>query len=642
MLVLVGLLLAVATVADVGRQAGINHRLDADLRSWRLYTHHDYKNVGADQELLGVQTKRDVVCGNAEPGPPKARPQICLVMTGPTRGGLRQVAGGWYLPAGTEDDVRARSLRLLRHPHAGPVPRRERMSASGAQIGPAGAPAAPLAAARARTLPAWWPLAALTLAAALIRLTTLGDQSFWFDEAFTPVHVLHRSLIETLHATTKTENSPPLWYILAWADYRVLGNGAWALRLPSALAGIALVPVAWGIGRELAGRVGAIAMAALIAFGPIFVWYSQEARVYGLYVLSAGVLILCFLRLLRLPDRRRAIEFAAAGAFALLTHYFTAFLLAGMAVWLLAAAGPEVRRRSLPALGAIAVVGLALLPLVNAQAGRNTSWIGSWPLAERLEAIPSYFLVGYNGSALGHGIELLVALPLLAAAGLGAWRLLEAPGGSERARGTEPNRRAAALTLWLTACGLLLPLGLALAGKDYLAPRNVLGAMLPAAGLIVVLATWPGNGRLGPALLALGAAGLLAISVDTALSPRLQRADWRGAAPAAPRSAQIAVVTNLVGTAPLEYYVPGLAPLPAHRSVAVRYVVEIGEKPLIPIAGTPPPGFTAAGRWDAHGVVGLRFAAPAPVLLSEEQLRHDTIDAGNSFVLTPGNARAAR
>ncbi|MCW3034480.1 MAG: hypothetical protein QOK19_1580 [Solirubrobacteraceae bacterium] len=106
-LVLVALLLAVATVNDVVRQAGVNHRLVADLRTWRHYTHHNYKNVTTDQLTFGAATKRDVVCGNTVPGPPKQRTQICLAVTGPTRAGLRTVSGGWYLPAGTEYDKRA-------------------------------------------------------------------------------------------------------------------------------------------------------------------------------------------------------------------------------------------------------------------------------------------------------------------------------------------------------------------------------------------------------------------------------------------------------------------------------------------------------------------------------------------------------
>ncbi|MEA2216018.1 MAG: mannosyltransferase, partial [Solirubrobacteraceae bacterium] len=88
--------------------------------------------------------------------------------------------------------------------------------------------AAPRTAAHSRALPEWWPLAALVVLAAALRLSTLGLQSFWFDEAFTPVNVLHPSLFKTLHAITQTENSPPLWYIVEWVDYRILGTGEWA------------------------------------------------------------------------------------------------------------------------------------------------------------------------------------------------------------------------------------------------------------------------------------------------------------------------------------------------------------------------------------------------------------------------------
>ncbi|MEA2209079.1 MAG: hypothetical protein QOF54_1556, partial [Solirubrobacteraceae bacterium] len=56
----------------------------------------------------------------------------------------------------------------------------------------------------ARRLAPWWPLAALTLLAAVLRLATLGEQSFWYDEAFTPVHVLHTGLGATLHAVVHT------------------------------------------------------------------------------------------------------------------------------------------------------------------------------------------------------------------------------------------------------------------------------------------------------------------------------------------------------------------------------------------------------------------------------------------------------
>jgi hypothetical protein len=55
-----------------------------------------------------------------------------------------------------------------------------------------------------RLLASWWPLLALTALAAALRFATLGSQSLWYDEAFTPVHVLHPGLGATLHSVVHT------------------------------------------------------------------------------------------------------------------------------------------------------------------------------------------------------------------------------------------------------------------------------------------------------------------------------------------------------------------------------------------------------------------------------------------------------
>jgi cell division protein FtsL len=103
-LVLVALFLAIATANDLVRQTHVNHRLVADLRTWRQYTGHDYKNVSLEQDLYG-HTTRDIACGNVSPGAPKARTQLCIVLTGPVRAGRRAAHGGFYLPPKV-DDVR--------------------------------------------------------------------------------------------------------------------------------------------------------------------------------------------------------------------------------------------------------------------------------------------------------------------------------------------------------------------------------------------------------------------------------------------------------------------------------------------------------------------------------------------------------
>src|SRR5439155_1477748 len=98
-------------------------------------------------------------------------------------------------------------------------------------------------------------------------------------------------------------------------------------------------------------------------------------------------------------------------------------------------AAPPVRatrRAALPAVGVIAVVGAGLLPLLIAQGGHHTQWIGRWALTSRLQAIPQYFLTGYSGAPLGHSVEVLIAAPVLALLALGI--LCLPPPATARAR----------------------------------------------------------------------------------------------------------------------------------------------------------------------------------------------------------------
>jgi mannosyltransferase len=494
------------------------------------------------------------------------------------------------------------------------------------------------AGARTRALPAWWPLAALTILAAGLRLSTLDLQSFWYDEAFTPVHVLHPSLWATLHAVLHTENTPPLWYVIAWADSRILGTGAFALRLPSALAGIATVPVAWAIGRELTGRrATAIATAALVAVNPLLVWYSQEARAYALFVLLAALAMLCFLRALRQPSPGRMAAFALSGGLALLSHYFAVFLLIPMVVWL---AWERTRRRAaLGAIGALALVGLALLPLISAQGGHGTQWIGQWALSSRLQAIPQYYLTGYSGAPLGHGVELLVALPILAGIGLGLWRVL-----------TPREEHGALIASAIAAGGVLIPIVLVAFGADYLAPRNLVAAMIPVTALIAIVVPSRRAGGAGIALAATIAIAFAAISVDVSLSPRLQRGDWRGVARvlSAPAGGAVsfagralsgggrsrAITTVELGAAPLEYYLPPLHNLARGASVTVSEIDETGYAPLRASAGEPPaPGFHLLSRHDVNGLIVYRFVSSVPRAVSEAALRRHVITLAHPEVL---------
>ena len=155
-----------------------------------------------------------------------------------------------------------------------------------------------------------------------------------------------------LRAIPDSESTPPLYYVLAWLWTQVVGTGEVGLRSLSALLGTATIVVVWALGRRLGGERAGLAAAALVAFNPMLVWFSQEARGYALLALLGALSALLWLRALERPrDGARALlAWGAVAALALATHYYAIFLIAPQAAWLalrapgLRASGRRARR----------------------------------------------------------------------------------------------------------------------------------------------------------------------------------------------------------------------------------------------------------------------------------------------------------
>jgi hypothetical protein len=168
-----------------------------------------------------------------------------------------------------------------------------------------------------------WLYAAL-LAGAVVRLVGLGTAPLWLDEVVT-ARWIALPWGEMLRAVL-ADNHPPLYFAVlkAWAG--LAGTTAWALRVPSALASWATIPLIAGVASVLGGRRAARWAAWLAACSPFLVHHGQEARMYAF----VGALSAAQLRLLArfLTGRTRALgaAFALSAAALVATHYYGAFL----------------------------------------------------------------------------------------------------------------------------------------------------------------------------------------------------------------------------------------------------------------------------------------------------------------------------
>ena len=120
----------------------------------------------------------------------------------------------------------------------------------------------------------------IVLLAFLLHLYRLDHQSLWYDEGFS-VYLARMSLGE-ITARTASDIHPPLYYYLLHLWLGPFGDSEFVLRFFSLLFGLLTVPLIYALGRRLLGTASGLLAASLLAVSPLYLWYSQEARMYTL------------------------------------------------------------------------------------------------------------------------------------------------------------------------------------------------------------------------------------------------------------------------------------------------------------------------------------------------------------------------
>lgn len=338
-----------------------------------------------------------------------------------------------------------------------------------------------------------WVLSAAAVALGL-RVGLMHGQSIWVDEAFSlamatghslehPADVtdrqqgdfvqgataqppaVWRSYLEhdeqpaglgrVLRAVYLSDTSPPMYYVLLSGWTRVAGTSDAALRGFSIFCSLLSLFFVARIALWVGGR-GAVGPAMILAvFNPFWSYYATEGRMYTLLLLL--ILIAADLTLVigEMPNwalrSRRWLAWAGwvlVAAAGMLTHYFYAFPLAGMWLWLVVRGNG---RRWYEAVICWFLLALIILPWYlhvpeALGAWRITSgWLEKRPYFYRTALVPWHMFWAYFSPEGEWGWAnrakrlVQVGLPLLAIAMLWTWR------------GRAFTGRRAVLWLWVAA-----------------------------------------------------------------------------------------------------------------------------------------------------------------------------------------------
>jgi len=343
-------------------------------------------------------------------------------------------------------------------------------------------------------------LLAIVLLGAVLRFYGLDVQSLSDDE-LASWDFSNRGTLSQVIEGVRGDIHPPLYFLILRFAQWIFGDSEWALRLPSAVAGLLSIPAIYLLGKKLySEREGIIAALFLtVLWAPIY--YSQEARPYAMLILLSILTsyfwwdVMLDLRYRReLPAREAALYVICAVSCAYL-HYLGLLLVVLQGVALAALMYGALRKAMLLYIP-VAVAYLPWLPSMVHQF-RSGTYNGSGEAT--LRALPDHFQFLFGRS----GLISLAAWTLLCFLLIRGWDDLRS---RRKGRGIRPGL--------LLAAWALGPFVVAnLASQSMLTDENLL-VSLPAVFLLLarsVTRTFSGKAAAvfqGVVAIGLAAAGL--------------------------------------------------------------------------------------------------------------------------------------
>lgn len=130
-----------------------------------------------------------------------------------------------------------------------------------------------------------------------IRFVNVNYSSLWADELYSAMLANPRnSWYEVLYLQRAYQ--PPLYAFILWVWVKIFAYNEFYIRLLTVLAGTASIVVSGFLGKKIKDERLGIILAVIVAFNPVQIWYSLEARFYAFVYLFAALSLLIYWHLL--------------------------------------------------------------------------------------------------------------------------------------------------------------------------------------------------------------------------------------------------------------------------------------------------------------------------------------------------------
>ena len=139
----------------------------------------------------------------------------------------------------------------------------------------------------------------------VLKIIFLGQQDIAMDEPFTIYY--SQAGFASLFEMLKTENNPPLFFILMHFWIKVFGISAFSVRFLPLVFSTMTAPITYLIGKRFFSNQAGVIASLIFTFSNYQLAFSHEARVYPLFALLTSLSMFFFFSMIQNPVKRNSL-----------------------------------------------------------------------------------------------------------------------------------------------------------------------------------------------------------------------------------------------------------------------------------------------------------------------------------------------
>jgi hypothetical protein len=166
------------------------------------------------------------------------------------------------------------------------------------------------------------------LIAFFIRLFCIDFQSLWLDEIYTMNMADPKNSISDIYELSKVQDGLSVLYfvLLNWC-FKIFAYTSFVARFFSLFFGLLGIWFTYLLGKELRNRNTGLIAAVLLSVNFFHIYYSQEARVYTMYMAFSSLSFYYLVRFIKEPNIRSSLYYGLSTLLMILSHFYGLFAL---------------------------------------------------------------------------------------------------------------------------------------------------------------------------------------------------------------------------------------------------------------------------------------------------------------------------